>query len=109
MGLIGPIGAISPIRPMSPISLIRSHLRESLARSFDRSFDEFVGVRGRDEGGFELRRGEVYALVQHGVEETGEGFAVAAIGRGPIAHRLRGEEGREHGAYAVADGRDTGL
>src|SRR5262245_490519 len=61
IGLIGSIGPISPIRPMSPISLIRSHSRESLARGFDRSFDDFVGVRGRDEGGFELRRGEVYA------------------------------------------------
>src|SRR5687767_2690049 len=71
-----------------PICSVRSNLRESFARGFDRTFNEFIGMRGGDKSGLKLRRGEVYAFVEHGMEESGEAIAIAAIRRRPIAHRL---------------------
>ena len=45
-------------------------------RGFDRVFDVAAGMRSREEGGFELRGGQVHSLFQHLVKELPISFHV---------------------------------
>src|SRR3990172_578262 len=59
-----------------------------------------LGVRQRDEGRLELRKGEEHAPIEHGVEVAGVASRVRALGGGVIRHVALGEEAGEHGADA---------
>ena len=58
----------------------------------DGAVDILRGVRGGNEGGFELRWCEENAAVEHFAEEAGVALGVGALGAGVIADGLFGEE-----------------
>src|SRR5438270_9060220 len=59
------------------------------------------GMRRRDESGFELRRCEINAAVQTGVEEFCESLQIASVRAGKIHNRSAGEERTKHRADAM--------
>ena len=58
---------------------------------------------------FELRRRQIDALLQHGVEVNLEGFQIAGCSTVKISYRFIAEENGEHAAEAMNLYRYTGL
>jgi len=83
----------------SSLSLRPCH-GQRLARRVTSLFNVGVGVRNRQEVGFELRRGQQHAAAQHLVEEPGEARRVAPLRPRPVHHLVCGEEEGPHRADA---------
>src|SRR4051794_24033548 len=58
---------------------------ECFSRGFDRDVDRLFIMRQRDEQRLKLRRRQVDAVVQHRVEEGGEGLGIAGGGFGKVS------------------------
>jgi hypothetical protein len=92
-------------RPMS----IRTQVRNALTvlrrpwRSGDGFLDDGIAVLGRHEAGFEGRRREVHAGIQHLVEEAVEALLVALHDLGVAGRHLRIEVQAEHAADGIAE------
>src|SRR5512146_1800377 len=82
---------------------------EGRIRGADGFLDIGGCVSGREKCRFELGSGEIYALVEHPVEELPVAFRVRQLRAVPIHDRTRREERREHGAHPGSGQRDTGL
>src|SRR5205085_4001110 len=69
---------------------------QCLAHDGGCAFDVLGRVRGGEESGFELRRGEVNAAIETSVEKAREFFRVAALGGCQIGHWFAREEKAKH-------------
>src|SRR5262245_53802947 len=75
--------------------IARRKLQRLLEASFcrlQRKLDVQIGVRGRDEGSFELRRGQEYSGVQHIPEVLGIALAIGLFCGGVVVNGLAGKE-----------------
>src|SRR5262245_53740231 len=69
--------------------------------------DVVFGMSGADKCGFELRWGEIDALVEHVMEECVEAGDVARLCGCEIHYIFSCEEDGEHRSHAIYSGRDV--
>src|SRR5918998_1617551 len=91
----------------SPPSLAVLRLREPLAGRLEGPREVLLRVRGGDEAGLVLARGEVDAAGDHVPEKVLERLRVRSSGGGEIRDRLPGEEEAHHRAELVYGERDV--
>src|SRR6266511_64380 len=80
---------------------IRLQSLHHLSRRAHSLIDVVAAVSGRKEARLELRRGKIYARVQHAVKESREARAVAMHRVGKVVHGPACEVAAEHRAAAI--------
>src|SRR5437764_5335982 len=83
------------------ISMKRHTHRERLFRRGNCLLNILACMRCAQEGGLELRRRKINAVVEDRPEKPPECFGIGSCGGIPVRNRPGGEEPREHGTHAV--------